>query len=60
MTQNNFDHCFRSWTAAACSEWKWREPDEAYFDRALHRLPEGLQILLARGVACGLIIEHGR
>ncbi len=60
MTQQDFDHCFRSWTAAACSDWKWTEPDEGYFRRAYARLPEGLRTLIARGVASGLIIPHGR
>jgi len=60
MAPRDFDQCFRTWAAAACSEWKWREPDEAYFDRAYERLPQGLRTLIARGVASGLIIENGR
>lgn len=60
MTQNDFDQYFRTWTAAACSEWKWREPDQGYFRRAYERLPEGLRTLIAHGVASGLIIPRGR
>ena len=60
MTQDDFAHCFRDWAAAACSEWKWKQPDEAYVQRAFERLPEGLQVLIAHGIATGLIIEHGR
>jgi len=60
MAPRDFHQCFRTWAAAACSEWKWREPDEAYFDRAYERLPQGLRTLIARGVASGLIIENGR
>jgi hypothetical protein len=60
MSLNDFDQCFRSWTAAACSEWKWQEPDQEYFSRAYERLPEGLRALIAHGVASGLIIPHGR
>jgi hypothetical protein len=60
MAQSDFDTCFRSWTAAACAEWKWQEPDERYFQRAYERLPDGLRTLIAHGVASGLIIPHGR
>lgn len=60
MSPNTFDNCFRAWTTTACSEWKWQEPDEWYFRRAYERLPEGLQTLVAHGVASGLIIPHGR
>lgn len=60
MSLNDFDTCFRSWTAAACSEWKWHEPDEGYFHRAYERLPEGLRTLIARGVTSGLVIPSGR
>lgn len=60
MAQSDFDQCFRNWTAAACSEWKWQEPDERYFQRAYERLPDGLRTLIAHGVASGLIISSGR
>jgi len=60
MLTSAFDQDFRSWSAAACAEWNWPAPDEAYFRRAYERLPEGLQTLLAQGVASGLIIPHGR
>jgi len=60
MSADDFDRCFRAWTAAACSEWKWQEPGQAYFSRAYERLPEGLRTLIAQGVASGLIIPRGR
>ena len=60
MTANDFDRSFRGWAAAACAEWTWPEPDEAYFRRAYERLPEKLRTLIAHGLASGLIIPHGR
>jgi hypothetical protein len=60
MSADDFDRCFRCWTAAACSEWKWQAPDDRYFRRTYERLPEGLRTLIAHGVATGLIIPHGR
>lgn len=60
MAPRDFDQCFRAWTAAACSEWAWQEPDERYFQRAYERLPGGLRTLIAHGVTSGLIISSGR
>ena len=60
MSADDFDRCFRSWTAAACAEWNWQEPDQEYFRRAYERLPHGLQGLVADGIASGLVIERGR
>jgi len=60
LSPSDFDKCFRKWTAAACAEWKWPTPNDDYFHRAYERLPHGLQILIAHGVASGLIIQLGR
>ena len=60
MSPGDFDTCFRKWTAAACADWKWPEPSDDYFRRAYERLPNGLQALIAHGVASGLIIQLGR
>src|SRR5262245_9459792 len=56
----DFDKCFRNWAAAACADWRWRVPSDEYFRRAYERLPNGLQALIAHGVATGLILQRGR
>ena len=55
-----FRTALREWVAAACVEWGWPTPGDAYFRRVNERLPAGLRALLARGLASGLIIPQGR
>ena len=55
-----FDSVFREWTRAACREWGFPEPDEAYYLDTFARLSPGLRTLLAAGLHDGLIIPQGR
>jgi hypothetical protein len=53
------DKLLRESIAAACAEWGWREPTDAYFTELHRRLPAGLRAIVARGHAESLIVTNG-
>src|SRR2546428_9307876 len=52
-----FDRCLRAWVGAACAEWGWGAPTDAYYAEVNRRLPSGLRATIASGLVEGLVIS---
>jgi hypothetical protein len=50
---------FREWVAAACREWKYDHPDEAFYRSVRERLTDEILKWIGYGINAGLIREYG-
>lgn len=54
-----FNKHFMEWAVMACREWGYPDPSKTFYERINKRLPEGVKIILGRGITEGIIITQG-
>lgn len=55
----DFDELITGWARAACFEWRYPDPSEAWRQKVSARLPSGLRNAIANGVEGRLIVPEG-
>lgn len=60
MLETKFEIQFREWVESACKDWDYPVPPLEYYNKVYKRLPKDIRLLLAQGLADGLIIPNGR